>query len=261
MRLEAARRMSSLETSRVTRLLIHVDGQTEESFINEVLAPHLFSFGYVEVSARIIGSARLRTRRGGIISWPTARTGILNHLREDPRCLVSTMVDYYGLPQTGTSAWPGRQTAARAAFSDKARSVEDALLADVAKHMGGDFHSNRFVPHVMMHEFEAMLFSDCVAFSRGIGYPSLERQFQAVRDAFKTPEEIDDSPKSAPSKRVQSLVPDYNKPLLGTLAALEIGLDSIRRECPHFQGWLHRLESGPVPRSDDAQTGPYRATK
>ncbi len=253
--------MSSLETSRVTRLLIHVEGQTEESFINEVLAPHLFSFGYVEVSARIIGNARQRTRRGGIITWPTARTGILNHLKEDHRCLVSTMVDYYGLPQSGSGAWPGRQAAATTALSNKARSVEDALFADVARHMGGDFNSHRFVPYVMMHEFEAMLFSDCVAFSRGIGSPSLEKQFQAVRDAFDTPEEIDDSPHSAPSKRVQNLVPDYNKPLLGTLAALEIGLDSIRRECPHFQGWLHKLESGPVPGPDDAKTGPDHAKK
>ena len=252
--------MSSLETSRVTRLLIHVEGQTEESFINEVLAPHLFSFGYLEVSARIIGNARRRERRGGIKSWPAARNGILNHLKEDPSCLVSTMVDYYGLPQSGSGAWPGRQAAATAVFSDKARSVEDALLANVALLMGETFNPHRFVPYVMMHEFEAMLFSDCAAFSRGIGIPSLESQFQAVRDAFNTPEEIDDSPLSAPSKRVVDLVPGYNKPLFGTLAVLEIGLDAIRSECPHFRRWLLRLESGPMPGDAKAKRGADRAT-
>jgi hypothetical protein len=45
---------------------------------------------------------------------------------------------------------------------------------------------------------------------------------------------IDDSPVTAPSKRVARLVRRYEKPLFGTLAALEIGLPTIRRECPHF---------------------------
>ena len=197
------------------------------------------------ISARIIGNARQRDRRGGIKPWPAVRKEILNHLRQDAGCLVSTMVDFYGLPQSGAGAWSGRKEAAITAYSVKADSVENALLADVSKHMGKGFNPNRFVPYVMMHEFEAMLFSDCVAFSRGIGIPSLAGQFQTVRDAFDSPEEIDDSPQTAPSKRVENLVPRYNKPLFGTLAALEIGLEAIRRECPHFRSWLARLEAGP----------------
>ena len=94
----------------------------------------------------------------------------------------------------------------------------------------------------MMHEFEALLFSDCERFRRGIGRPDLAASFQGIRDDFASPEEIDDSPETAPSKRVESLVPRYEKPLLGTLAALEIGLDVMRRECPHFGAWLAHLE-------------------
>lgn len=49
------------------RLLVHVEGQTEESFVNEILAPHLYgNFGYSSVSARLLGNARQRNRRGGI---------------------------------------------------------------------------------------------------------------------------------------------------------------------------------------------------
>ena len=94
----------------------------------------------------------------------------------------------------------------------------------------------------MMHEFEALLFSDCERFGRGIGRPNLAASFQGIRDDFACPEEIDDSPETAPSKRVESLVPRYEKPLLGTLAALEIGLDVMRRDCPHFGAWLAHLE-------------------
>ena len=30
----------------MTRLLIHVEGQTEETFVNAVLGPHLYKLGY-----------------------------------------------------------------------------------------------------------------------------------------------------------------------------------------------------------------------
>ena len=80
-------------------------------------------------------------------------------------------------------------------------------------------------------------------FGRVIGRPDLAVSFQGIRDQFASPEEIDDSPETAPSKRVASLVAGYQKPLLGIRAALEIGLDAMRRECPHFATWLSRLEA------------------
>ena len=185
----------------MTRLFLYVEGQTEETFVKEVLAPHLYSYGYTEVVPR---------PTGGIRPWPSAKRDILRFLKQDAGRIVSTMVDFYGLPQTGSGSWPGRRNANTAPYPLKARTVERELLADVCLDMGKNFNPSRFIPYVMMHEFEAMLFSDCAAFNRGIGSPSLERQFQAVRDAFDTPEEIDDSPLLAPSKRVENLVPGYN---------------------------------------------------
>ena len=111
--------------------------------------------------------------------------------------------------------------------------------------MSPGFNQSRFVPYVMVHEFEALLFSDCAAFARGIGRPQLGEDFQRIRDAFASPEEIDDSPMTAPSKRIEALVPGYQKPLLGTLAALEIGLGTMRNECPHFGSWLDHVEQSP----------------
>jgi len=168
------------------------------------------------------------------------RKDILNHLREDGECLTTTMVDYYGLPQEAERAWPGRSAANSVPFEMKASTVEEALAADIREEIGS---SNRFIPFVMMHEFEGLLFSDPDGFARGIGRDALAPQLKAVRDQFATPEHINDSPVTAPSKRVKALVPDYQKPLLGTLAVIEIGLDAIRRECPQFRGWLNRLEA------------------
>jgi len=153
------------------------------------------------------------------------------------------MVDFYGLPKQGDGAWPGRANATGLATQSKASSVERALLKNIVEVMGVRFNPKRFVPFVMMHEFEGLLFSDCAAFGRGIGQPNLERKFRQIRDKFETPEDINDSPITAPSKRVEDIVPGYEKPLLGTLAVLEIGLARIRAECPHFAAWLEKLES------------------
>jgi hypothetical protein len=107
----------------MAHLLIHVEGQTEEGFVNEVLRDHLVAKGHHSVAARMVGNARLRSRRGGIRPWPSVRTDILNHLREDQDCVATTMVDYYGMPQKGSGGWPGR------AQSTGLRSIEEKLYA------------------------------------------------------------------------------------------------------------------------------------
>ena len=226
----------------MTRILVHVEGETEEAFVNEVLSGHLMRYGYSLVAARLLGNARARAQRGGIRRWPAVRRDIVAHLREDAGSVATTMVDYYGLPQSGPGAWPGRSEAANLAPDARAGSVERAMHDDVYAAMGDAFDARRFVPFVVMHEFEALLFSDCDGFASAIGRPEAAPQLKSVRAEFATPEEIDDSPESAPSKRVRHIVRGYEKPFMGNLAMLEIGLDNIRRECRHFDGWLTRME-------------------
>lgn len=227
----------------MSRLFIHVEGETEETFVNEVLRDYLFRKGITQVSARIVGNARLRHRRGGIRGWDSVKGDIIRHLRADATVHSTTMVDYYALPQSGVGAWPGRAKAATLPTPLKATTVEEAIDEDIKAEMGPGFFPNRFIPFVMMHEFEGLLFSDCAAFSRAIGKPNLEASLQQVRDTFENPEEINDSPITAPSKRVRQLIPNYEKPLMGTLAIIEIGLEQIRLQCPHFNSWLKRLEA------------------
>ena len=224
------------------RLLVHVEGQTEANFVNRVLAPNLYSCGFSLVSAYLMGNAHSRGTGGGVRSWARTRKEIANHLKQDRGRVVTTMVDYYGMPKT----WPGRSEASKLTFPNNAEAVENAIATDICEQMGTDFNSNRFIPYVMMHEFEAILFSDCERFADGIGEPELAAKFQEIRDKFGCPEEIDDSPQTAPSKRIESLVPGYQKPFLGILAALAIDLGKIRLACPHFHSWLKRLEGIPA---------------
>ena len=227
----------------MVRVLIHVEGQTEETFVREVLNPFLVKKGFACVEARLVGRARNRGRRGGICGWGTVRKGILNHLKQDRNCFVTTMVDYYGLPKNGNDAWPGREGAQNLPFSERALAVERALHEDVCREMGSSFDGRRFIPFVVMHEFEALLFSDCAAFSQSIGQSEICSSLQSIRNQFNTPEEINDNLETSPSHRIEELVKGYQKPLFGAIAAIAIEVDVISRECPHFREWISNLES------------------
>lgn len=237
----------------MNRLLVHVEGQTEEGFVNTVLAEALNRAGYLSVGARILGSARPRSGRGGARGWTSVRREIVRHLRRDSECVVATLVDYYGMPRYGQPAWPGRALAATKPFSERPTLVEQAIARDIASEMGSGFDRRRFVPGVLMHEFEALLFSDCAAMAEVIGHPDLAARFQGIRDQFETPEHIDDAPTSAPSKRILEIVPEYRKTVDGIVAAEGIGLSRIRAACPHFNRWMARVERIPELVSGGAQ--------
>lgn len=228
----------------MSRLLIHVEGETEETFVNEVLGPHLYHFGYSTVSARLLGNARMRAKRGGIKAWSTVRDEIVNHLKADVTCFSTIMVDYYAPPQKDHLNWPMREESTRLAFEKKPLVIQNAIHSDVCNQMGADFRGNRFIPYIMMHEFEGLLFSDPEKLAYGIGKASLSDSFSTIKNSFPTPEHINDSPQTAPSKRILDLYPNYEKPLMGTLAVLEIGLEAIRQECPFFNAWVSQLELG-----------------
>ena len=126
------------------------------------------------------------------------------------------MVDYYGLPRDGRDAWPGRRKAIELSFDHRAKHVEAACARDMEEHFETDL-GRRFVPFVMIHEFEALLFRDCRSFSEGIGQPNAFSELQRIRQRFRTPEELDDSPDGAPSKRIQEVFPWLHDYSLGQL--------------------------------------------
>lgn len=226
----------------MARLFVHVEGPTEETFVNQLLRPHLIAKGFHSVSAKLLGNSRARINRGGIKPWPGVRSDILRHLKSDAAIYSTLMVDYYALPALGEKAWPGRDAPVNLPAGQKGKHVEESIGKAIAAGLGVPPEQSRFIPYIMMYEFEALLFSDCAAFARGIGMPELEPKLKSIRTAFATPEEINDSPITAPSKRVTGLIPGYQKPLFGNSALAEIGLDAVRSECKNFDNWLCRLE-------------------
>ena len=228
----------------MVRLLVHVEGQTEETFVNELLAPHLYRHGFSIVSPRLLGHSRRRKNRGGIVSWAIAKRDLVNHLREDVAAFATTFVDFYGLPSNPETGWPGKFSCVHMLVGEKADHIHNAMSADLLREFGQNI-SNRFLPFVMMHEFESLLFSDPVQMANSMERPDLGNRFSEIRRNFQNPEHINDSQQTAPSKRITELFPGYEKPLFGNLAALEISLQTMRNECPSFANWLTRLEQVP----------------
>ena len=113
----------------------------------------------------------------------------------------------------------------------------------VEQAIGAYFGSPRnFVPFLALHEYEAWLFASPDALSGVMNDPTKQDDIEAIRQSVSTPEEINDDPEWAPSKRILKLFPSYRKVAHGPMAAGRIGLERIRAECPHFDQWLVVLE-------------------
>ncbi|MEN6426259.1 MAG: DUF4276 family protein [Phycisphaerales bacterium] len=218
----------------MVRVHILVEGQTEETFANKVLRPHLWAME-VYLYPRLVGKPG---HRGGIGEYTRARRDILTTLRHDTDAFCTTMFDYYGMP----ASWPHREEARQVPFLQKPIVIERAILADIAGELGDGFNMARFVPYVQMHEFEALLFSDPKLLADGLDLAN-DSETRRIRGQFQSPEEINDGKQTAPSKRIITLNPGYSKVADGVLISQKIGLSKMRVACPHFNEWLTRLEA------------------
>lgn len=215
------------------RLHFVVEGQTEETFVRDLLSSELGAQGIFCDAHRVTTRRKgMRAFRGGLVSYKHLRRDLELWMNQDSASdsWFTTMVDLYRLP----TDFPGM---------DNCRNTGDPIKK--AECLEGSLASNlnnpRLVPYIQVHEFEALLFSDPASFS--IAFPGNNPELAAldhIRDDFKTPEHINDN--SAPSKQILSLLPQYDKVSAGLLIAKQIGLTKLRAECHHFNDWINRLE-------------------
>lgn len=219
------------------RVNIVCEGQTDSRIINAILRHHLATFG-VGVSAPMIGKSG---KKGGAVTLKRLRENVRDCLLQDRGSYCTTFVDFYGID----GDFPGKGEAGRMSdLPDKQRVICDAFAEQLAQTLD-DGPMRRFIPFVQMHEFEGLLFSNPSQLANALRRQDLTQKLWAIRNEFPTPEHINDSSITAPSKRLQSLIPRYRKVQEGERAARAIGLVRIRQECPLFDSWLARLENLP----------------
>jgi len=213
-----------------------VEGQTEETFVRELIAP-FFGEQSVFVDAHRVTTGRkgANAHRGGFVKYAHLRRDLELWMKEDqqPESWFTTMVDLYGLP----SDFPGfGRCSSISRPIERARCLENELKSDL--------DHPRFVPYLQLHEFEALLFSDPQSFLTAFPNSLNEvAELDQIRRGAGNPEQIDDGPETAPSKRISNLLPQYTKAVHGPIIAREITLAKIRRECKHFDEWVDALLS------------------
>ena len=223
----------------MTSLYAVVEGQSEQAFAHQVLATHLGPKA-VFLEAALVGTPG---RKGGN-NWATVERDVLNFLKQKRRpdgpVYVTTMFDYYGM----RLEWPGRERSRSQALANRADAVETAMAERIGGLAGPNFDTTRFIPYVQMHELETLILADpgklCDEFPDRTS--DVETLASTVRGI--DPEEINDDPHSAPSKRIIQYVPEcQGRKASASVSVLKlIGLLTIREKCQHFNQWLERLE-------------------
>jgi hypothetical protein len=218
----------------MSKVIAVVEGATEQTFVREVLAPWLWDKYRVE----LVASAAGKPGKKGGNSYGKVKRDIVKHLNNPHFAMVTTFFDYYGMPPR----WPGRKEARKRRHIDKPITVEKAIRRDIESEVGLELIA-RLIPYVQMHEFEALLFSETSALPEVMRKPGTKNQLDEIREEFNSPEEINDSSATAPSKRIKSIFRFYQKPLHGILAAKRITIEIMMQECPHFREWVSALGS------------------
>lgn len=216
----------------MTRLLVLVEGDSEELFVQNILSPHLDNFG---VYARATGVVSKRLASGmkftGGNRWSNVQLS-LRPLLADTEAWVTTLLDFYGLPDNfpGVSGVFTSHGAARG----RVQTVEVAISEAMGK-------PQRFIPFIALHEFEAWYFASPSKVADYFGRADVRYAMERACQEVNGPEKINHGKETHPSKRLEGYGMGFRK--TSAVAVLkDIGLGAIRETCPHFNAWLDRLE-------------------
>jgi len=212
------------------RIYILCEGQTEEDFINIVLYPYFYNVGIIATPI-ICTTKRTHTKKhkGGLSTFGKIEKELSRLCSEHPNEMVTTMFDLYALPHDT----PGIGNKIDDVY-EKAKFIENAITEKI-----GNTYGNMLF-NLTLHEFEGLLFSYVPAF-QSITDSNTLAVLQKIRDAVPTPEHINDSPATAPSKQILKVIPAFSKVADGIDIAAEIGIFKIKSECQHFASWLDKL--------------------
>lgn len=220
------------------RIYIICEGQTEETFVNDLLVD-TFAYNEIYLTSRMINTSV--GHKGGALSYDRVKRFIINTLREDSTSYVTTFFDLYALDKHFPSY---ADSLIQNNPYDKVSLLEQSLLEDII--LSEESARSRFFPHIQPYEFEGLLFSDI---ERGLTFEPTwaiyGNELQKIKNSVESPEHINDGYTTKPSARLESILknPSYKKRLHGAACLNAIGIDSVLRECHHFNSWYNKILS------------------
>ncbi|MDP2087809.1 MAG: DUF4276 family protein [Flavobacteriaceae bacterium] len=215
------------------RLIIVVEGDTEKEFVDKVLSPYLYAKGLLSVNC-----FKIKHTKGGLTKYQHLKTDLINCVYES-NVLVSTLIDFYALPKDFPKYEEAKTIVNRA---NRLAFLEKAIVEDLEAEKGKAFPN--LLPYIQLHEFEALVFSSIDAIKSLYSNEDAKfNELEKIMEAHPNPEDINDKPETAPSKRLKNdqLIRGYNKVNDGIMIIEEAGIDTVLRKCPRFNNWVETL--------------------
>jgi hypothetical protein len=130
----------------MARLYLFAEGQTEQTFSDTVLRPHLAASGVYLHPAVLIAHAKKKGKvhRGGGRKYAPMKNDILRFLAQEKGgdVFFTTMIDLYALHVD----FPGFDDA------ETLRHLPDKRTDRLEQAFAVDVHDQRFVPYIQLHE-------------------------------------------------------------------------------------------------------------
>lgn len=217
------------------RVCVICEGQTEETFVREVLAPHFYHLNLSLLGQTVQTSVG---HKGGALNYARIKPAIERTLKQKDQPFVTTFIDLYKLG----SDFPAFNTVSGLQLAKKLHRLTQAWHKDIISSTG--CRPERFLPYIQAYEFEALLFSDidgvtCV----NEGWVSATEELKLIKSKVKSPEYINDSPETKPEAHFKRLLhlPSYRKIRHGSIAMKNIGLSAMERDCGFFAEWVNNI--------------------
>ena len=211
-------------------LYILGEGPTEEQFVNEVLRSYFNNREIYDVRCILMETSP--GHKGGAVSYQRYRHNAENLLKREPDIIVTSLIDFFRLKPD----FPKYQEA-QEKYPDKIKRV-----AFIENAISEDIHCSRFIPYIQLHEFEGLLFSSNDGFEFLPNIPVGNRtQLQEAVHIHENPELLNDGIFTAPSKRLECLIPGYQKTFHGPLIAEIVTIDRMLERCERFRNWIEAL--------------------
>jgi hypothetical protein len=209
-----------------------VEGQTEESFVKNILSPKFYDYKIYFTPILLTTKQKIKEGKffkGGGITYGKFRNDAERLLRNSYYHFVTTLFDYYGL----SGDFPGMDSRPQGKGIQRVKHIESAVKSEFSSY-------KNFLPFFALHEFEAWLYcsDERLPGRMNVSGSKPAEEFKRICNDFskneKSPEDINERPDCAPSKRIEQLFPGYRKRVHSPMIIQDIGLNAIRQKCPHF---------------------------
>lgn len=221
-------------------LIFVVEGETEEEFVNRLLAPYLIEFEGLNTEIRAV-LIEMSGGGHGYSNIEHLKNTIQPLLHKVPEPVITTFIDYYGI--NSERKMPGYTSIVTGDAERRIAHMQETLNEEVQKIKSYRY----FIPYIQQHEMETLLF---VNPEEGFDLEDkkIKDEVVVLCGQFESIEDINCTPTGAPSKRLEQIYQKHHKKYNKVVDAVDIielsgGIPAVLSKCPRFAKWITRVVS------------------